>query len=63
MNFSFPAGYESDQSDDEEDTWRWEKKANGVKVAERPAEVSLLLWTGSLTFKANTLLLTSVAFP
>lgn len=48
MNFSFPAGFESDPSDDDEDMWRWEKKANGVKVTERPAEVSLLLCSASI---------------
>lgn len=43
MNFAFPAGYESDASGDEEDMGRWEKKANGCKVTQRPAEVSFLL--------------------
>lgn len=46
MNFAFPAGYESDSSGDEEDMGQWEKKANGAKVTERPAEVSFLLRTG-----------------
>lgn len=48
MNFSFPAGYESDPSDDDEDMGRWEKKVNGAKVTERAAEVSSLLCTISL---------------
>lgn len=47
MNFAFPAGYESDSSGDEEHMVRWEKKAHGAKVTERPAEVSFLLRTGS----------------
>lgn len=63
MNFAFPAGYESDPSGDEEDMGRWEKKANGGKVTERPAEVSFLLRTCSEAGSANTSLVTSVASP
>lgn len=47
MNLAFPAGYESDPSGDEDDMGRWEKKASGGKVTERPAEVSFSLRTGS----------------